>query len=92
MFFQMMNSRQLRGAELAAWGRLRRQRQCETIWRLGARVFFELIDELARHHTLHDLDVRLERYARLDPDVIRAVQADRFPQPIRVVPAPGAFG
>jgi hypothetical protein len=65
--------------------RLRRQRQCKTIWRLGARIFFELIDELARHHTLHDLDARLERYARLDPDVIRALQADRFPQPIRLI-------
>jgi hypothetical protein len=71
--------------ESAADRRLRRQCQCETIWRLGARVFFELIDELARHHALPDLDRRLARYARLDPDIIRAVQADRFPQAIRLV-------
>jgi hypothetical protein len=66
--------------------RLQRQRQCTAIWRLGARVFFELIDELARHHTLHDLDVRLERYARLNPALLRAVGGDRFsPAPIRLI-------
>ena len=39
--------------------RLRRRQQCELIWRLGARVFFELIDELDRRHGLGaDLDAR----------------------------------
>jgi len=66
--------------------RMRRQRQVERIWRLGARVVFELLDELDRSHALPDLDARIERYSRLDPDVIRAVQADRFPPAIHLVP------
>jgi hypothetical protein len=61
--------------------RLRRQRQVERIWRLGARVVFELIDELARHHDIADVDYRLTRYAALDPELLRAVGGDRFPHP-----------
>src|ERR1700719_4421550 len=60
--------------------RLRRRRQCELIWRLGARVFFELIDELDRRHGLGaDLDARLARYARLDPEILAAIGANQFP-------------
>jgi hypothetical protein len=58
--------------------RLRRQRQCTAIWWLGARALFELVDELSRYHALPDLDIKLERYARLDPSLLRAVGADRF--------------
>ena len=60
---------------------LRRQRQCELIWRLGARVFFELIDELDRHHCLEGLDRRLERYAALNPDLLHFLSTDRCPHP-----------
>jgi hypothetical protein len=35
--------------------RLRRQRQVERKWRLGARVVFELLDELDRHFGIEDL-------------------------------------
>ena len=67
--------------------RLQRQRHVEQVHRLGARVIFELVDELDRHHGLgDDLDRRLERYAGLDPEVLPAVGGDRFPSaPLRVV-------
>jgi hypothetical protein len=67
--------------------RLRRRRQCELIWMLGARVFFELIDELDRRHGLGaDLDARLARYARLDPEILAAIGANQFPPaPLHIV-------
>ena len=67
--------------------RLQRQRHVEQVHRLGARVFFEFVDELDRVHGLgDDLDRRLERYAGADPEVLRAVGGDRFPaSPMRIV-------
>jgi hypothetical protein len=59
--------------------RLRRQRLAQQVHRHGVRVFFELLDELDRVYGLgDDLDHRLERYARLNHDVLVAVGADRF--------------
>jgi hypothetical protein len=57
------------------------------VHRLGPRVLFELVDELDRVHGLgDDVDRRLERYARLDPRLLRALGGDRFPaSPTRVV-------
>jgi hypothetical protein len=60
--------------------RLRRQRQCETIWRLGPRTLYELLAEIERYG-LGDLDERLARYAALDHDIVRLVGAARFPSP-----------
>jgi hypothetical protein len=52
------------------------------IWRLGARVLFELLDQLDRHHRLgEDLDARLSKYAATDLDRLRAIGAERFPHP-----------
>ena len=67
--------------------RPRRQRQVAVIVRLGPRAFFELLDELDRHHGLgEDLDRRLERYAALDPAILRDVGGNVFPAfPIRGV-------
>ena|SRR5437762_5968669 len=67
--------------------RLRRQRHVEKLHRLGARVLFELVDELDRHHGLgDDLDQRLEAFAALDPGLLAALGADRFPAaPLRLV-------
>jgi len=49
---------------------------------LGARVMFELLDEIGRHHCIaNDVDKRLERYAALDRKLMHAVGADRFPPP-----------
>jgi len=58
------------------------------VHRLGPRVTFELLGELDRHHGLgEDLDRRLERYAALDPVILRAVGGDHFPpRPLRGVP------
>jgi hypothetical protein len=67
--------------------RMRREHLARRVHRLGPRVVAELLDEIARHHGLHsDIDRRLERYARLDPALLRALGADKFPpSPIRVV-------
>lgn len=74
-------------ARQAAERRLRRQRLVEQVHQLGARVVFELIDELDHAHDLgNDLDERLVRYAALNPDHLVALGADKFPAvPIRAV-------
>jgi hypothetical protein len=60
--------------------RVRRQRQCELVCAFGAPALFELINELDRHSNRGELlDIRLRRYAGLDPRLIRALGADRFP-------------
>jgi hypothetical protein len=51
-------------------------------------VTFELLDELDRHFDIIDLDRRLARYASLadlDPWLLHAVGADRFPPAIHLV-------
>jgi hypothetical protein len=65
---------------------LRRQRQVERICRIP-RLVAELLDEIDRHHGLGaDLDRRLERFAGLDPDLLRALGGDRFPpSPMRAI-------
>jgi hypothetical protein len=70
-----------------ALARLHRQRHVEQVHRLGARVLFELVDELDRYHGLgDDLDRRLEAYAALTPDLLTALGGDRFPHaPLRLV-------
>ena len=67
--------------------RLHRQHLARRIHHLGARIFFELLDELDRHHGIgDDLDRRLARYAGLDSDMLRVVGAEGFaPHPMRVV-------
>jgi len=68
--------------------RRRRQRMAAAVHALGARVVFELLDEIGRHHAItDDVDTRLERYAALDRDVLRAIDGDRFAAwpPLRVV-------
>jgi hypothetical protein len=68
--------------QAAAIRRLRRQRHVERICQLGPRIVFEFIDEIDRHYALGaDLDRRLTRYSRLNPAILRAIGADRFPHP-----------
>jgi hypothetical protein len=67
--------------------RRRRQRMAELVWKLGARAFFEFIDELDRHYGLNDdLDRRLERFANADPALIALFGGDQFPAgPTRII-------
>jgi hypothetical protein len=58
---------------------LLRQWLCTRVHDLGPRVLYELLEELDRYHALDaDLDRRLERYAELDPGLLRAVGANKF--------------
>jgi hypothetical protein len=61
--------------------RLRRQHLARQVHRLGPRVLFEVIDEIARHHDIaEDVDRRLAAYVdRLTPAMLRATGGDRFP-------------
>lgn len=81
------NKRTIADLQAAATRRLRRQRQVEVIHGFGARVVYELVDELDRHHKLGaDLDRRLARYAALNFEVLRALGVDKFPAaPIRAL-------
>lgn len=54
----------------------RRRRQIEAIHRLGARAVGELLVEVADPAVL---DAALEQYARLSPEIVRALGADQFP-------------
>ena len=67
--------------------RIRREHLTRRVHRLGARVLFELLDELDRHHGLgDDLDRRLGRFAAIDADMLRRIGGDSFaPAPTRVV-------
>jgi hypothetical protein len=79
----------LRGRRAHELRRLRRQRYVERICGLDAqRVWVELIEHIAARFDLEDeVDGLLDRFAGLDPDVLRALGADRFPpSPIREVP------
>jgi hypothetical protein len=63
----------------------RRQREVETICRTP-RLVFELLNEIGRYHGIvDDIDRRLERYAALDLDLLRALGGDRFPPSIWIV-------
>ena len=60
-------------------------RLIEHLHRLGPRAIGELLRSIAEEPS--DLISELERYGRLDPSVIRAIGADRFPPtPLRLVP------
>jgi hypothetical protein len=72
----------------AAQRRLQRQRAVERVHRLGARVTFELFEDLARRYPeiADDLDRRLDRFARLDLAMVAVAGGDRFaPLPTRLV-------
>ena len=59
----------------------------ERLHRLGPRPTAELLSEIARHTGQSSFIAhRLEEYARLDRDILRALGADRFPpMPLEVV-------
>jgi hypothetical protein len=63
--------------------RLRWARYVQRICNLGApRIWFELLDALDRRHDLgDDLDHQLDRFADLDPDLLRELGTDKLPLP-----------
>jgi hypothetical protein len=76
------------GTQLQHLTRLHRQYLVCCLHRLGDRVTFEFIDELAGHHPeiQADLDARLAKFAAADTALLRWTGADRFaPSPLRAV-------
>src|SRR5258707_5595269 len=69
---------QLKSQEFA---RLCRQRHAQRLHHLGERAVFEFVDELARHYPeiADNLDQRLERFAALDPALLRWAVGCKFP-------------
>ena len=56
-----------------------RRRMAAPVQALSARVVFELLDQMGRHYDMtNDVDGRLEGYAALDTNVLRAIRADRL--------------
>ena len=61
---------------------LRRHRQVEHIHGLGPRAYGELLAEIGEQRGCRTfIDRRLRAYAALDPEVVRALGADKFPRP-----------
>ncbi|HLJ20066.1 MAG TPA: hypothetical protein VKU84_07705 [Stellaceae bacterium] len=59
---------------------LRFRRAVERVHGLGVRAFYELLIELGGAHSIgNDIARRVERYSRLDREIVRAIGADRFP-------------
>jgi hypothetical protein len=69
-----------RSAELR---RQRRIRRVQTIADMCApRLWFEIFDQMARGLDAEDyVDALLEKFARVDPAVLRALGADKLPRP-----------
>jgi len=58
------------------------RRQVEKLHRLGSRAVGELLAEIGEQRMCRSfIDRRLEAYGRLDPEVLRALDGDRFPRP-----------
>ena len=57
-------------------------RQVERLHSLGPRAVGELLAEIGEQRGIRTfIDTRLEAYARLDPEVVRKLDGDRFPRP-----------
>ena len=66
---------------------LRLQRDVTAVHRLGARALYELLREIgAIAGTRTTIDRIVARYAGLDPELLRALGADRFPASVWEVP------
>jgi hypothetical protein len=68
--------------QFAAIQRLRRQRLVESLHRLGPAPLGHFLNEIEAGAIIAE---HLERYARIDPDFVRALNGDRFPAPLHVV-------
>jgi hypothetical protein len=62
--------------------RLRFQRQVEKLHALGQRAVGELLAEIGEQRACRTfIDQRLETYAALDPELVKAIEGDKFPRP-----------
>jgi hypothetical protein len=77
---------QLRGENAA---QLRRRRLVERLFHVaGLRGLVELLDEIVRYGLTHetDLEQRLVRYARLNPEIVAVLGGNKLPSlPLRIV-------
>ncbi len=73
--------------ERAAVRVLRRQRTVRQLYRLGPRVFDELLAEIGSEYGITiDIEQKIERYAGIDIDALQLAGGDRFPAlPIHMV-------
>jgi hypothetical protein len=59
---------------------LRFRRQVDRLHRLGPRVLYEFLAELGSDRLIRtELELRVERYAALDPEILRATGGDSLP-------------
>ena len=74
--------RQAGEAAADAVAELRFRRQVERIYRLGPRAVGELLAEIGERHLCRTyIDQRIEAYAALDPETVRALGEREFPRP-----------
>jgi hypothetical protein len=73
------NKRSLQEARSFELKRRRRMRHVQIVCALGARVVFEGFDRLANDFDEGHVDRLLEHLANLNPEIFKALGADRFP-------------
>ena len=60
-----------------------RQQNVRKVIALGERSFDEFLFEVGEEGNCHDLiDRKLERYAQIDPDILKIIGGDKFPTDI----------
>ncbi len=78
----------------AAWNgpdELRAMRRFQRVYDCGARAFYELLRELAADPVARqDIDALLERYSRLDPQIVAALGGRDLHPPVFVVESEAA--
>lgn len=61
---------------------LRFQRDIERLYKLGPRALGELLAEIGEQRLCRTyLELRIRRYAEIDPKHLAALDAERFPRP-----------
>ncbi len=61
---------------------LRFQRDIERLYKLGPRALGELLAEIGEQRLCRTyLELRIRRYAEIDPKHLAALDADHFPRP-----------
>jgi hypothetical protein len=67
---------------------LRLQRDVEKVHQLGPRAFYALLDEISCRHSCRTfIEARAQRYASLDPEIVKQLGGDKFsPPPLHEAP------